>query len=132
MFAGMGEAVFLSLVAFSVVFAVLVLLTLMIFAMRSVGGNKDKKKISAPKAQSSKPSAQPKHTPTVTTSAAPQQAGVSLEIVAAITAAITAARGDSAFTIKSITPRAARQPYASVWGEMNKLDNVRSSLRESW
>lgn len=134
----MSDAIFICIVAFSVVFAVLILLTLLIYAMRGLGGQE---KPAAPVRSVNKPLAEPapKASSSLTGASVSQgsvasAAGVAPHVVAAITAAITAGLGGRPFKISSLRQRseAKNKSLPSAWGEVSRLENMCGALREPW
>lgn len=103
-FEGLAGAVNVSVVAFSIVFGVLLALTGVIFGMKLFAGGGEKKNDVAP-ALVKKPSSPAPSTPKPVTASAPI-AGDKAKIVAAITAAIVEFTGTSDFRILSVQPEA--------------------------
>ena len=99
-FEGLAGAINVSVVAFSIVFGVLLVLTGVIYGMRLFAGGGEKKNDVAP----SKPSAPVPAAKPVTASA--PVASDKSKIVAAITAAIVEFTGTSDFRILSVQPEA--------------------------
>lgn len=95
-FEGLAGAVNVSVVAFSIVFGVLLVLTGVIFAMRLFAGGGEKKNDVAPKPVSHVPSA-PRPAPAVKVPSADKA-----KVIAAITAAIVEFTGSSDFRVLSV------------------------------
>lgn len=133
-FEGISGAINVSIVAFSIVFAVLLGLTVVIYAMRLfAGGSAPKPEGNAPAAKASQavaPAAAPAASSTPVASAAAQTM-----VVAAITAAILAAT-DGQGKILSITPETVETNNASRWTRTWKtsgvLDLTTRSLDRGW
>ena len=107
-FEGISGAINVSVVAFSIVFGVLVVLTGMIYAMRLFAGSgAEKKNDVAP----SKPSAPKAPAPVKASAPAPDKA----KIVAAITAAIIEFTGSSDFRILSVQAEGGQQIPGDFW-----------------
>ncbi|MGI6076088.1 MAG: OadG family protein [Pyramidobacter sp.] len=122
-FDGMGGATALSLIAFSVVFLVLIGLTLVIFAMRYV--TKLKK---TPKTELPSSAAAP--APSAATAAPATEDD---ELVAVIAAAIAAQTG-SLMSIKSIVPAGEHLIGAGTdgWIACARIEALQSSLTDGW
>ena len=134
-FQGLGGATALSLIAFSVVFLVLLALTFVIFGMRyvSVWGSKPK---AAPKAAAKAPAA-PKSTQVPVESAPSVPAGTDDdELVAVITAAIAEYLG-TAVAVTSIAPAAAAAGHqigtdSASWIAIGRIEGLQGALPERW
>ena len=100
-FEGLVGAINVSVVAFSIVFGVLLVLTGVIFAMRLFAGGGEKKNDVASKPASHSPSA-PKSAPVSVAKVTASPAGDKAKIVAAITAAIVEFTGSSDFRVVSV------------------------------
>ncbi|MBR4196720.1 MAG: OadG family protein [Synergistaceae bacterium] len=99
-FEGLAGAVNVSVVAFSIVFGVLLVLTGVIFAMRLFAGSPEKKNdVAKPVSHSPAPSAKPAP---VSIAKAPAPSADKAKIVAAITAAIVEFTGSSDFRVVSV------------------------------
>jgi Na+-transporting methylmalonyl-CoA/oxaloacetate decarboxylase gamma subunit len=109
----LSEAINTSIVAFSVVFGVLLVLTGMIFAMRLFAGSGEEKKNDvAPQKPTSAPvKAAPVQAKSQTVTSSPDKA----KIVAAITAAIVEFTGGSDFRILSVQPENAGGVPGDYW-----------------
>ena len=136
-FEGLAGAINVSIVAFSIVFGVLLLLTGTIFAMKLfAGGGEKKNEVIKTPAQSS---ATPKATP-VTAPAAPVIAQAAsadkTKIIAAITAAIVEFTGNQNFQIMSVTPEIPEGVYAgraqSRWKTAGMLALNSNGLIRKW
>ena len=103
-FEGLAGAVNVSVVAFSIVFGVLFVLTGVIFAMRLFAGSPEKKNdVAKPVSHSPAPSAKPAP---VSIAKAPAPSADKAKIVAAITAAIVEFTGSSDFRVVSVQAEA--------------------------
>lgn len=121
-FEGLSGAINVSVVAFSIVFGVLIVLTGMIFAMRLFAGGAEKKNDVAP----SKPSA-----PAPVKASAPDKA----KLVAAITAAIVEFTGSSDFRILSVQAEGQGLPgdyWTSRWKTAGMLALNNGGLTRKW
>ena len=109
-FEGIAGAINVSIVAFSIVFGVLLVLTGVIYGMRLFAGGAEKKNDVAP----AKPSASsaPKPAPAKAASA---PSADKAKIVAAITAAIVEFTGSSEFRILSVTPEVQAMNGGDYW-----------------
>ena len=133
-FEGIAGAINVSIVAFSIVFGVLLVLTGVIFGMRMFAGHPDEKKNDVVPA---KPSAQVKPAPAKTAGAVSVAAGADkAKIVAAITAAIIEFTGSSDFAILSVQPEgqqgAARDYWTSRWKTAGMLNLNNNRLMRKW
>ena len=106
-FEGLSGAINVSIVAFSIVFGVLLALTGVIFGMRLFAGSPEEKKNDVTPA---KPAA-PAKPVAVTKAAAPDKA----KIVAAITAAIIEFTGSQNFRILSVQPETSSGVPGDFW-----------------
>ncbi|MBQ7545244.1 MAG: OadG family protein [Synergistaceae bacterium] len=106
-FEGIAGAINVSIVAFSIVFGVLLVLTGVIYGMRLFAGGTEKKNDVAP----AKPSASPAPKPVLTKASSADKA----KIVAAITAAIVEFTGSSDFRILSVTPEVQGMNGGDYW-----------------
>ena len=97
-FEGLVGAINVSVVAFSIVFGVLVVLTGVIFAMRLFAGGSEKKNDVKPASHSPAP----KPAPVAKAVTAPAPSADKAKIVAAITAAIVEFTGSSDFRVVSV------------------------------
>ena len=114
-FEGIAGAINVSVVAFSIVFGVLLVLTGVIYGMRLfAGGGEKKNDVASPgPAKPSAPSS-PKPAPTMSVSA-PAVTGDKSKIVAAITAAIVEFTGNSNFQILSVQPEVQVMNGGDYW-----------------
>lgn len=124
-FEGLGGATALSVIAFSVVFLVLIFLTIVIYAMRLVSRF----------AGSEKPAAAPaaKKTAPVAAAVAGASAAADEELVAVIAAAIFAQTG-TMMRIKSIVPAGAHLIGVDnvSWITCGRLEGLQGALSERW
>ncbi len=132
-FEGIAGAVNVSIVAFSIVFGVLLVLTGMIFAMRLFAGSGDEKKNDvAPQ----KPSPAPVKAAPVQAVNAAVPASDTKKIVAAITAAIVEFTGSSDFRILSVQQEGnAGMPgdyWTSRWKTAGMLALNSNRLNRKW
>ena len=109
-FEGIAGAVNVSIVAFSIVFGVLLVLTGVIYGMKIFAGGGDEKKNDVAPAPH-KPSAPSAPKTVLAKTPAPDKA----KIVAAITAAIIEFTGSSDFRILSVTPEVQAQNGRDYW-----------------
>lgn len=131
-FEGLSGAINVSIVAFSIVFGVLLVLTGMIFAMRLFAGSDGEKKndIVPPK-----PSAKPVTVKSVSSAPAASANADKAKIVAAITAAIIEFTGSSDFRILSVQPENAGIPgdfWTSRWKTAGMLALNSNRLNRKW
>ena len=124
-FEGLGGATALSVIAFSVVFLVLIFLTIVIYAMRLVSRL----------AGSERPAAAPaaKKAAPVASAAAGTSAAADEELVAVIAAAIFAQTG-TMMRIKSIVPAGAHLIGVDnvSWINCGRLEGLQGALSERW
>ncbi len=124
-FEGLGGATALSVIAFSVVFLVLIFLTIVIYAMRLVSRF----------AGSEKPAAAPaaKKAAPVAAAVAGASAAADEELVAVIAAAIFAQTG-SMMRIKSIVPAGTHLIGVDnvSWITCGRLEGLQGALSERW
>ena len=122
-FEGLSGAISVSIVAFSIVFGVLIVLTAVIFGMRLfAGGGEKKNDIAAPK-----PSAPAKPVQTVKAAGADKA-----KIVAAITAAIIEFTGSSNFRILSVEAEQGRGYWTSRWKTAGMINLNSNRLNRRW
>ena len=121
-FEGLSGAVNVSIVAFSIVFGVLFVLTMVIFGMRIFAGGGDEKKNDE---VSSKPAAP------VSVSKAPSNADKA-KIVAAITAAIIEFTGNPNFRILSVEAEKGRDYWTSRWKTAGMINLNSNRLNRAW
>ena len=130
-FEGISGAINVSVVAFSIVFGVLLVLTGVIYGMKLFAGGGEKKNDVASSGPA-KPSASPKPAPAK--AAAPS--GDKVKIVAAITAAIVEFTGSADFRILSVQPegqgQAARDYWTSRWKTAGMLNLNANRLNRKW
>ena len=105
-FEGIAGAINVSIVAFSIVFGVLLVLTGVIYGMKLFAGGGEKKNDVAPAKPSGSAPSSPKPAPAKAVSA---PSADKAKIVAAITAAIVEFTGSSEFRIVSVVPEAQGQ-----------------------
>ena len=132
-FEGIAGAINVSVVAFSIVFGVLLVLTGVIYGMKLFAGGGEKKNDVA----SAKPSASPKPAPVLAKSVStPAPAGDKAKIVAAITAAIIEFTGSADFRIVSVQPegqgQVARDYWTSRWKTAGMLNLNANRLNRKW
>lgn len=127
-FEGIGGALALSVIAFSVVFLVLAGLTLVIFAMRYVTRF-------ASKAGTAKTAAAPVKAKTAAPAAAPVAAPAAAddELIAVIAAAIAAQSG-AAVAIKNIVPAGTHLIGEGVdgWIACGRIEALQGALSDRW
>ena len=131
-FEGLSGAINVSVVAFSIVFVVLLVLTGMIFAMRLFAGSGEEKKNDVAPA---KPAPAPVKAAPVTAVKAPVANTDKAKIVAAITAAIIEFTGGSDFRILSVQPENAGVPgdyWTSRWKTAGMLALNSNRLNRKW
>lgn len=135
-FEGIAGAINVSIVAFSIVFAVLIVLTGTIFAMKLFSGSGEEKKNDV----SQKPAPAPVSAKPAPVKAAPVQAPAVVadkaKIVAAITAAIIEFTGSESFRILSIEPSASGvipgDRWTSRWKTAGMLNLNSNRLNRTW
>ena len=124
-FEGLGGATALSVIAFSVVFLVLIFLTIVIYAMRLVSRFAGSEKpVAAPAAKKAAP---------VASAVAGASAAADEELVAVIAAAIFAQTG-TMMRIKSIVPAGAHLIGVDnvSWITCGRLEGLQGALSERW
>lgn len=109
-FEGLAGAVNVSIVAFSIVFGVLLALTAVIFGMRLFAGTSEEKKNDAVPVKKPAPQA-----PAVKAVSVPAPSADKAKIVAAITAAIVEFTGSSDFRVVSVQPEAVAGLPMDYW-----------------
>lgn len=128
-FEGISGAINVSIVAFSIVFGVLLVLTGVIYGMKLFAGGGEKKNDVVPAKPSGSPA--PKAAPV---KAAP--AGDKAKIIAAITAAIVEFTGSSDFRILSVQPEGqqaiGRDFWTSRWKTAGMLNLNANRLTRKW
>ena len=122
-FEGLAGAVNVSIVAFSIVFGVLLVLTMVIFGMRIFAGGEEKKNDSV-----SKPAAPVKTVQAVKAAPTADKA----KIVAAITAAIVEFTGNSNFRILSIEAEHGSDYWTSRWKAAGMINLNTNRLSRNW
>ncbi len=123
-FEGLAGAVNVSIVAFSIVFGVLLVLTMVIYGMRIFAGGEEKKNdVVAPK-----PAAPAK--PASIVKAAP--GADKAKIVAAITAAIVEFTGSSNFRILSVEAEHGSDYWTSRWKAAGMINLNTNRLTRNW
>ena len=121
-FEGLSGAINVSIVAFSIVFGVLFVLTMVIWGMRIFAGGGDEKKNDV---VSSKPAA-----PVNVSKAAPNLDKA--KIVAAITAAIIEFSGSSNFRILSVEAEKPGDYWTSRWKTAGMINLNSNRLNRAW
>lgn len=131
-FEGLSGAINVSIVAFSIVFGVLLVLTGMIFAMRLFAGSGEEKKNDVAPHKTSPAPVKVAPAPAKAQSvSSPDKA----KIVAAITAAIVEFTGGSDFRILSVQPENAGVPgdyWTSRWKTAGMLALNSNRLNRKW
>ncbi len=127
-FEGLSGATALSVIAFGVVFIVLIGLTLVIFAMRFVSKFAGGQKAAAPAPAPARPAPAPAPAPAVAPAAAEDE-----ELVAVIAAAIAAQTG-SAVRISAIVPAGTHLIGNDNlgWIACGRLEGLQGLLPDSW
>ena len=129
-FEGLSGAINVSIVAFSIVFGVLLVLTGVIYGMRLFAGSGDEKKNDvAPAAKPSSPASKP--VLSKASSPAPDKA----KIVAAITAAIIEFTGSSDFRVVSVQAEGqgvSKDYWTSRWKTAGMLGLNTNRLNRRW
>ena len=130
-FEGIAGAVNVSIVAFSIVFGVLLVLTGVIYGMKLFAGGGEKKNDIVPAKPSSSPA--PK---TVLTKSVNAPSGDKAKIVAAITAAIIEFTGNAEFRIVSVQAEGqgqiGRDYWTSRWKTAGMLNLNANRLNRKW
>lgn len=122
-FEGLLGAINVSIVAFSIVFGVLFILTMVIFGMRIfAGGNEKKNDVSV-----NKPAA-----PVNVSKSAAKPAADKAKIVAAITAAIVEFTGNSNFRILSVEAEKPGDYWTSRWKTAGMINLNSNRLNRKW
>ena len=124
-FEGLSGAINVSIVAFSIVFGVLFILTLVIFGMRIFAGGTEEKKNDLASSKSA-PVAKPQNS--VSKAADIDKA----KIVAAITAAIIEFTGSSNFKILSVEAEHGRDYWTSRWKTAGMINLNSNRLNRKW
>ena len=131
-FEGIAGAVNVSIVAFSIVFGVLLVLTGVIYGMKLFAGGGEKKNDVVP----AKPSGSPAPKPAPAKSVNVPATGDKAKIVAAITAAIVEFTGSSEFRILSVQPEGqqgvGRDFWTSRWKTAGMLNLNANRLNRKW
>ena len=126
-FEGLSGAINVSIVAFSIVFGVLLILTMVIFGMRIFAGGDEKKNDVAPKSP-----APAKPVVNVTKTPASGSNADKAKIVAAITAAIVEFTGNSNFRIVSVEAEHGRDHWTSRWKAAGMISLNANTLVRKW
>ena len=130
-FEGIAGAINVSIVAFSIVFGVLFVLTGVIYGMRLFAGGGEKKNDVVP----AKPSATPKPSAAKSTTT-PAPSADKAKIVAAITAAIIEFTGSADFRIVSVQAEGqqgvGRDYWTSRWKTAGMLNLNANRLNRKW
>ena len=130
-FEGISGAINVSIVAFSIVFGVLLVLTGVIYGMKLFAGGGEKKNDVTP----AKPSGSPAPKPSLAKSAS-APSGDKAKIVAAITAAIIEFTGSADFRILSVQPEGqgqiGRDYWTSRWKTAGMLNLNANRLNRKW
>ena len=122
-FEGLLGAINVSIVAFSIVFGVLFILTMVIFGMRIfAGGDEKKNDVSV-----NKPAA-----PVNVSKSAVKPAADKAKIVAAITAAIVEFTGNSNFRILSVEAEKPGDYWTSRWKTAGMINLNSNRLNRAW
>lgn len=122
-FEGLSGAINVSIVAFSIVFGVLFILTMVIFGMRLFAGGDEKKNDVV-----SKPAAAPAKLSVVKAAPSADKA----KIVAAITAAIVEFTGNSNFRILSVEAEKPGDYWTSRWKAAGMINLNMNRLNRAW
>ena len=122
---GIAGAINVSIVAFSIVFGVLFILTMVIFGMRLFAGGSEEKKNDV---NSPKPSAPSKNVQI----SAPAKNVDKAKIVAAITAAIIEFTGSSNFRILSVEAERSGDYWTSRWKTAGMINLNSNRLNRKW
>ncbi len=122
-FEGLSGAISVSIVAFSIVFGVLLVLTAVIYGMRLFAGGGDEKKNDV--AANPPAPENPVH-------AAKNATADKAKIVAAITAAIIEFTGSSNFRILSVEAEHGRDYWTSRWKAAGMINLNSNRLNRSW
>ena len=135
-FEGIAGAVNVSIVAFSIVFGVLLVLTGVIYGMRLfAGGGEKKNDVVSPSPAKPSGSPAPKAAPAKAASVS-APAGDKAKIVAAITAAIVEFTGSADFRILSVQPEGqqgvSRDYWTSRWKTAGMLNLNANRLSRKW
>ena len=126
-FEGLSGAINVSIVAFSIVFGVLFVLTMVIYGMRLFAGGNEKKNDVAPKTP-----APALKKPAVNISNASGSNADKAKIVAAITAAIVEFTGNSNFRILSVEAEHGRDYWTSRWKSAGMISLNANTLVRKW
>lgn len=133
-FEGIAGAINVSIVAFSIVFGVLLVLTGVIYGMKFFAGGGEKKNDVVP----AKPSASPAPKPVLAKSVStPAPSGDKTKIIAAITAAIIEFTGSADFRILSVQPEGQEQQvtrdyWTRRWKAAGMLSLNANRLNRKW
>ncbi len=129
-FEGLSGATALSVIAFGVVFLVLIGLTCVIFGMRLVSRFAGSEKPAAPAPAPARPAAAPVAAPVV----APVQAAAADEEIVAVIAAAIAAHMGSAVRINAIVPAGTHLIGTdnAAWIACGRLEGLQGALSGRW
>ncbi|MBQ2616131.1 MAG: OadG family protein [Synergistaceae bacterium] len=128
-FEGLSGAINVSVVAFSIVFGVLFVLTGVIYGMRLFAGSGDEKKNDVAPSKPSSPAPMAKPAPVKA------QSADKAKIVAAITAAIVEFTGNSNFQILSVQPEVTGIPmdyWTARWKTAGMIGLNSNMLVRKW
>ena len=114
-FEGIAGAINVSVVAFSIVFGVLLVLTGIIYGMKLFAGGGEKKNDVVPSPAKPSSASSPKTAAPAMSVSAPAVTGDKSKIVAAITAAIVEFTGNSNFQILSVQPEVQVMNGGDYW-----------------
>lgn len=135
-FEGLSGSINVSIVAFSIVFGVLLVLTGMIFAMRLFAGSGEEKKNDVAPNKPAPAPVKAAPAPVAVSASVPGSASSDkAKIVAAITAAIIEFTGGSDFRILSVQPENAGVPgdyWTSRWKTAGMLALNSNRLNRKW
>lgn len=109
----LGEMIIITLFSMGVVFATLLVISLILDVFKVVFAEK--------KSQEVKKGPQPQ---TITATPEPMSTGTDEELIAVITAAIAAyiGKGTDKLIVRKITPMASQEP---IWAQMGRIDQMR-------
>ena len=131
-FEGVSGSIIVSVTAFTIVFAVLLGLTAVIYAIKIVSGNNAGAEGKAPAAPATAP--QPVPVPAAPVASVPHAAGADTKVVAAITAALLAATGGRG-RVLSVVPERARdrgERWTRTWRTAGLIEQVGNRLSRPW
>ena len=129
-FEGVSGSITVSITAFTIVFAVLVGLTAVIYAIKIFAG--EDVGPAAASASPLLPGGEP--APSAPVAPAPRAAGVDRKVVAAITAAVLAATGGRGRVLSVVPERGAEQPsrWTRTWRTAALIEGVGNRLSRPW